>query len=198
MAMLTIHLPGKNRVPGAIPAGPIWVLAAAVFMAGCAGGWKPSVPKIPSRDWQPLVYGDKYKSIHIPVLKNETFQYGLEENLTAALIEHFMNDGRLRITRRKNADLILEGAITHVEQIPLAYDDEDRAVGYDLLIHVTMRLVEPYDTSDPDAEPVVVQPPREFEVRGPSMLTQEPAQSRTRDLSLALADQIFSKFFEGW
>ena len=174
----------------------VWVLVAAV-LSSC-GGWRPKVPTIPKRERQALVYGDKYKNVHIPVLKNETLQYGLEESLTAALIEQFLNDGRMRVSRRSNADLILEGAITRVQQRPLAYDDEDRAVAFDLTIDVNVQLVEPYDTEDPDAQPTIVAGPRDFTARGPSFLVQEPAPGRTQDLSLDLADRIFSKFFEGW
>ena len=174
------------------------VLVAAGSLSSCSGGWRIGWPDIDPPRRAPLVYGDKYESVHIPVLKNETLQYGTEESLTAALIDHILNDGRLTVSRRENADLILEGVITKMEQTPLAYDDRDRAVAFNLFIQVTMRLVEPYDVNDPEAVPTMVAGPRTFEIRGPSFLVQEAAPGRTRDLSLELADQIFSKFFEGW
>lgn len=156
------------------------------------------MPSIPKRERQPLATAEKYDSLLIPVLKNETLDYGLEEQLTASLIEYFMNDGRIRIARRSNADLILEGVITEVLKNPLAYDNRDRVVGYELTIHVRMRLVEPYDPNDPDDEPVVVAGPREFVVHGPSLLSHEIPRGRARDFSTMLAEQVFSQFFEDW
>ena len=140
--------------------------ALALLVAGsfgsCTGGWKIGWPDINPPQRAPLVYGDKYETVHIPVLKNETLQYGTEENLTAALIDHILNDGRLTVSRRENADLILEGVITKMEQSPLAYDDRDRAVAFNLFIQVTMRLVEPYNVNDLEAVPTMVAGPRTY------------------------------------
>lgn len=76
-----------------------------VLLGGCSYQWLAS----PS--------GTK---IAIPLFTNETFQYGLEETLTKSIREEFILDGRLEITEEEEADLILQGKITHYFNEPLS------------------------------------------------------------------------------
>lgn len=70
-----------------------------------------------SYQWLAFPSGTK---IAIPLFINETFQYGLEETLTRSIIEKFILDGELEITEEEEADLILQGKITHYFNEPLS------------------------------------------------------------------------------
>ncbi|GAG90627.1 unnamed protein product, partial [marine sediment metagenome] len=75
--------------------------------------------------------------IAIPLFINETFQYGLEETLTKSIREEFILDGRLEITEKEEADLILQGKITHYFNEPLsevAIAVEEYRVRMDILV----------------------------------------------------------------
>jgi hypothetical protein len=93
-----------------------------VFLGGCSYQWLAS----PS--------GTK---IAIPLFSNETFEYGLEETLTKSIREEFILDGRLEITEEEEADLILQGNITHYFNEPLseaAVAMEEYRVRIDILV----------------------------------------------------------------
>ncbi len=93
-----------------------------VLLGGCSYQWLAS----PS--------GTK---IAIPLFSNETFEYGLEETLTKSIREEFILDGRLEVTEEEEADLILEGKITHYFNEPLseaAIAVEEYRVRMDILV----------------------------------------------------------------
>ncbi len=93
-----------------------------VLLGGCSYQWLAS----PS--------GTK---IAIPLFINETFRYGLEETLTKSIKDEFILDGRLEITEEEEADLILEGTITHYFNEPLSESAaavEEYRVRIDVLI----------------------------------------------------------------
>ena len=76
-----------------------------ILMGGCTSQWLASSS------------GTK---IAIPLFSNETFQYGIEETLTKSIREEFILDGRIEITEEEEADLILQGKITHYFNEPLS------------------------------------------------------------------------------
>jgi hypothetical protein len=61
-------------------------------------------------------------SIAIPILVNETLEYGAEEDLTAALIEEFTDDNSLRVLPEDEAESILRGTVVTYERPVLSYD----------------------------------------------------------------------------
>jgi len=95
------------------------------------------------------------------------------------------------VTDRSHADVMLEGRITSVEIEPLSFTDLDRAVGYDMTLVLYARMV------DADDGRVMMQE-TEFQARGPFLLTNEPSIERQRDIGSVLADQIISRFLDGW
>ncbi|MBN2190138.1 MAG: LptE family protein [Candidatus Aureabacteria bacterium] len=55
---------------------------------------------------------DDYRTIAIPVFRNETYQEDIESYLTDAVIDQFQRDGSLIVSDKKDADLLLKGRIT--------------------------------------------------------------------------------------
>jgi len=58
------------------------------------------------------------KSIAIPTFENETAEFGIAERITDELVQGFQRDGTLRITSSDQADAVLSGRITRVEDMP--------------------------------------------------------------------------------
>ena len=135
--------------------------------------------------------GGDYRTIAIPVFKNETMEQGLEETLTASVIRAFIRDRRLRVTDRSHADVILEGRITHVDVQAIGFTDLDRAIGYDMTMVVQAQMV------DRDSGQVLTSQPT-FTVRGPFLLSNEPSAERQQDITGKLADSMISRFLDGW
>ncbi len=139
----------------------------------------------------PRILDEKYTTIHISVLKNETFQYALEERLTNTIIEVFRRDGRLRVSPKSRADLELEGKIEVAEVFPLAYSDLDRAVGYNMTVTINVDV-----TDTKSGEKIISNKP--FSARGTYLLSIEPDRSQINDVSVNLADSVRSYLLEGW
>ena len=137
------------------------------------------------------VLGEDYRTIAIPVFKNETLEQGLEESLTASVIRAFVRDRRLRVTDRAHADVILEGRITRVAIEALGFTNLDRAIGYNMTMHVEARLIDADDGQILTTQPT-------FRVRGPFLLSNEPSAERQQDIAAKLADSIISRFLDGW
>jgi len=61
------------------------------------------------------------KKLAVPVFLNTTNEPYVDVDVTQAVIEEFMTDGRLRIVGPEEADLVLRGIITKYEATPLSY-----------------------------------------------------------------------------
>jgi hypothetical protein len=87
------------------------VIVAAVACLSCSHyGFSPSSGK------------GGMTSIAIPILTNETLEYGVAEELTDALVEEFTNDNSLSVVPEDEAQSVLRGAVIAYERPVVAYD----------------------------------------------------------------------------
>jgi hypothetical protein len=62
------------------------------------------------------------EKIYIPTFENETTRYGIEQDLTSAVVEAFTNDNRLRVVSEGEADAMLRGVIVAYQKGALTFD----------------------------------------------------------------------------
>jgi len=60
-------------------------------------------------------------SIAIPTFKNQTFEPGIEILFTQAFLNEFIQDRRVKVVSRAEADSILEGVVKHFYTSSVAY-----------------------------------------------------------------------------
>lgn len=106
-------------------------LTLLTIFFGCAG-YTPA----------PQILPPQIKKIAIPTFENKTIYYGLEEKFTLRVIEEFLRDGRLEITKEENADAILKGVITRYVLEPLTYTADFVVEEYKLWIIFDLALYE--------------------------------------------------------
>lgn len=87
-----------------------------------------------------FILPEKIKKINIPTMSNKTVYYGMEDKLTNMVIEEFLQDGRLEVTNKKEADAILEGEVTSYTLQSLSLDEENRVKECELEIQVYLVL----------------------------------------------------------
>ena len=88
----------------------ICVIITIVFLTSCA--YTP-ISNLPS----------SVHTVNVQMFKNETFQYGMEERLTNAIIKELIADRRLRVMNNaEQADAVLSGVITNYTRNILATD----------------------------------------------------------------------------
>jgi len=82
------------------------------------------------------------KSIYLPTFRNLTYEYGIEDYLTNAIINQFIADARLTVTDGDAAELILRGNIYRYVREPVVYNDQDEVQEYSVGLWVDLALYE--------------------------------------------------------
>jgi hypothetical protein len=80
------------------------------------------------------------KTIAIPVFVNRTPVPAVESLITAAVVEAFTTNGRLRVVTRAHADSILEGEVVGYQLQPLAFDPDANVRQYRLIVTLNLRF----------------------------------------------------------
>ena len=70
------------------------------------------------------------KTISVPVFFNVTNEPYVDVEITQAVVEEFLTDGRLRVVSLEDADLALRGKIIKYEVIPLSYNPQSYVQQY--------------------------------------------------------------------
>lgn len=80
------------------------------------------------------------KMISIPVFFNATNEPYVDVEVTQAVVEEFMTDGRLKVTSLEDAELALRGKIVKYELIPLSYNPQSYVQQYRVKLMVEATL----------------------------------------------------------
>ena len=78
------------------------------------------------------------KSIAIPLVNNQTAEFGIAENITDNIIEVFNEENILRIVDSDAADSILNGTIISLDDAPYTFSSEEAVSEY--RINITMDI----------------------------------------------------------
>ena len=76
------------------------------------------------------------KSIAIPLMDNQTAEFGLAENITDGILEQFNEAGILYVTNADMANSILKGTIKKVSEGPYTYSKQESVSEYRYKIDV--------------------------------------------------------------
>lgn len=107
------------------------ILVAAALLAGTGCGYSTRS----SLD-------DKYQTIFVSAFQNMSREYDLQAPLTNAIIRKFINDGRLQIVDRGDADLVLEGVILDYQLKGITYDERDEVTQFLCVVVAGARLMD--------------------------------------------------------
>ena len=81
------------------------------------------------------------KSIAIPTFRNQTLEPGIEVQLTQGFLKEFIQDRRVKVVSRSEADSILEGVIKSFNIYSVSYDRSGLVLEYqtDVVIDLTLK-----------------------------------------------------------
>ncbi|MDX9974734.1 MAG: LptE family protein [FCB group bacterium] len=85
---------------------------------------------------------EQYQTIAVPAFQNLSKEYDVQAPLTNAVIRKFNADGRLQVTDREHADLLLEGAVIDYRLKGLTYDQNDAVTQFLLVVLAGARLTD--------------------------------------------------------
>lgn len=78
------------------------------------------------------------KSIFIPVFENTSSQPEIHRELTSIVLQSFISDGRLKIAKKEDADLVLEGILSYYNLRNVAFSSQDLVS--DIIIELEIKI----------------------------------------------------------
>ena len=75
-------------------------------------------------------------SVAIPIVENQTAEFGMSESVTENLLAKFNEENILRVTDQENASSILNGTITRVTDAPYTFTKQEAVTEYRFTIHM--------------------------------------------------------------
>lgn len=100
--------------------------AALCWAAGCAYSFSGS--NLPGH----------IKTISVPVLANESFDYQVADEATQTLVDRFIQDNRLKIVPLSQADAVLEGSLASYENRVYSYDRNENPEQYIVIVKLSL------------------------------------------------------------
>ena len=82
------------------------------------------------------------RSISIPLLDNQTAEFGISEGITDNLLEKFTDENILRVVDVDNSDSILKGSIVQAEDIPYTYSKEEVVGEYRFTVAIDIEWID--------------------------------------------------------
>lgn len=80
------------------------------------------------------------KTIAIPVFINGTYEPLIDTQVTRAVVDEFLADGRLQVVDLEAADIVLKGAVTKFEITPTSYTADTFVQSYNISIGVNITI----------------------------------------------------------
>ena len=139
------------------------------------------------------------KTVAVPLLTNETAEYGVVEQITDQIISEIQRDNKLKIVDLNGADSILRGSLLRVDDVPYTYDQQSGGgqnfnVGeYKLTLTVRMQY---YDRKN---DQVVWE--QDFTAWGTYQHTSGTSEERQAGFQQAiekLAQDVLNQTVSGW
>ena len=81
------------------------------------------------------------KTVAVPLFRNETtWEYGIKERLTDAVISAFTQDNTLRVESQRSADAVIRASIVAIKEIPFTYDREEQVQEYKIQMFLNIQF----------------------------------------------------------
>ena len=163
-------------------------LAATVLLAAVAGcAYTPSPALLPAH----------LKTIAIPVFRNETTEYALEQAITQAVIDRFVADNHLRVVGEREANAVLRGSITQYKNSIFGFTSGETSEEYRVTISVSVTLKDQVKNRELWSEPNLVKYSNYFVVDVPGQPARTELDGRQEAIA-KIAEEILARTTQGW
>jgi hypothetical protein len=76
------------------------------------------------------------RTVAVPVFGNQTAEIGIKDNLTDAITDALVTDGRLRVVGQESADSIIKGTVVDYKEQAYTFDRSENVQEYVVRIYV--------------------------------------------------------------
>jgi hypothetical protein len=133
------------------------------------------------------------KTVAIPVFKNETLEYGLEQELTDIVTRSIIQDNHLKVTDESHANSIVLGSITGYENKVFGYNAREQVEEYQVTIKVKVEFKDLVKNKQIWSDELTGM--TTYAVTGSQATTEQ--LGRTRALE-SIAIDVITRTVEGW
>jgi hypothetical protein len=137
------------------------------------------------------------KTVAVPLFQNDTLEKGIEEALTAKLIDVLQENRALTLTSERSADSVIHGKIVEYQRAPSSYDQNEEVQEYKVSIVVTVEYEDLVKRKTLWTEPRMLGWSTYFVVPTAGHEIEEEEDAQTRALA-KLAEDIKTRTVEGW
>lgn len=109
-----------------------WLLVTLLFLNGCGYHLIGTGSTLP----------EHLKTLSIPVFTNTSSQPEIHRELTSAVINAFITDGRVKVVREGKADMVMKGILSNYELKTVSFNSENFATGYIVVLGVDVKVID--------------------------------------------------------
>jgi outer membrane lipopolysaccharide assembly protein LptE/RlpB len=154
-----------------------------VLLTGCRYTFSPNLPP-------------GINSVCVPTVINDTFEYGIEQELTAAVIEELLTNSPLTVAPEERADSLLLVTITGYRTRAVAYDVEEEVKKRELVVELEVVFRDLKAKKDLWRDTSLSERVTYYDVEtAGGSSTEEEAYTELVDL---LAQRVVDRIVEGW
>jgi predicted DNA binding protein len=167
--------------PGVLAMNRRWIAALPLLLALGGCGYSLTT-RLPSH----------IKTVGVPTFKNETLEYGLEEEITQAVIDKFTEDNNLRVVGEDRADAVVYGVIKAYKRRVAGFTSEEIANEYEVAIIIDVVVRDRVKTKELWAEEGMARTTNYF-------VDQVESERQGRQPAVQqIAEDIVSRTVQGW
>ncbi len=82
------------------------------------------------------------KTLSIPVFTNSSTEPEIHRELTSAIINSYITDGRLKVVRKSQADMVMRGNLFYYELKAVSFSSDDFASDYIVKLGVDIEVID--------------------------------------------------------
>ena len=109
----------------------LWLLVA-LFLNGCGYHLIGTGSTLP----------EHLKTLSIPVFTNSSTQPEIHRELTSSIINAFITDGRVKVARKGQPDMVMKGNLSHYELKTVSFNSNNFATGYIVILGVDVEVID--------------------------------------------------------
>ena len=161
------------------------VLALTAAVGGCS--YSPS----------PSLFPTHLKTLAVPILKNETTEPNIEQEVTQAIVDRFVQDNKLRVVDEQQADLVISGSVVRYTNSVFGFNAREQAEEYQVAVAVRLTARDRVKNREMWRDDNLIRTTNYFVVAPAGQTPQDQYTSR-KDAIEKLADAVLNKTVEGW
>lgn len=137
------------------------------------------------------------KTIAIPVFENNTAQHGLDQELTQAVIDKFVQDNHLKVVDERSANSVLRGRIVNYRNAVFGFSVETQAQEYRVTVAVAVTLKDVVKNREMWNDENLIKTVNYYVVDVPGQTARTELDGRKEAIQ-KIADEILSRSVESW